>query len=158
VVSRRTPTGELAAGLLVFVSVSTLVSACSSGGPTSASSPGGPTSASCKVDWADLNMDTKVFPTQSAANSWANQYDPNSNVAPVYKFTVTANQTMNVAGVTVIFYNGSGTKINSTATSVNRTLTSGQSYASDPTSQSSDAPDGAASCKVVKVTMATDAR
>ena len=116
----------------------------------------GPASASCKIGWTDLNDylspggQVNFFATQSAANNWANQNDSdNSNVGPIFQFTVTANQTVNIAGVTVVYYNGSGTEISSTTANVGQTLTDGQSYTGYGLPYA--APAGTASCQVVEV-------
>jgi hypothetical protein len=135
------------AGGIVLAAVMTLlgVSACSSGSPST---------SSCKILWADLNMLGRSFTTQSAATAWANQNDPEaSNVGPVYEFTVNANQTVDVGVVTAAFYNGSGTEISRTTVKVGQTLTAGQSYTFNPVtySETSNAPDGSATCQVVGV-------
>ena len=135
-----------AGGIVLATAVTLLgVGACSSGSPST---------SSCKILWADLNMLGRAFTTHSAATGWANQNDPEaSNVGPVYEFTVNANQTVNLGVATVVFYNGSGTKISSTTVSVRRTLTAGQSYTFNPVTywQTSNAPDGSAACQVVGV-------
>jgi hypothetical protein len=71
------------------------------------------------------------FATQSAANNWANQNDDSlvgPGVEQMSDLMITASQTVNIAGVTVVFYNGSGTEISSTTENVGQTRTGGQSY------------------------------
>jgi hypothetical protein len=46
----------------------------------------------------------------------------------MFDFTINASQTVNIASVTVVFYNGSATEISSTTENVGQTLTGGQGY------------------------------
>jgi hypothetical protein len=64
--------------------------------------------------------------------NWANQNGDSvvgTSIEPTFDLVTTARRTVNIAGVTVVFYNGSGTEISSTTENVGQTLTGGQRYA-----------------------------
>jgi hypothetical protein len=64
--------------------------------------------------------------------NWANQNGDSvvgTSIELTFDLVTAARRTVNIAGVTVVFYNGSGTEISSTTENVGQTLTGGQSYA-----------------------------